>query len=213
MALTQVGGGAGELWLDEDAAALARIRTSPERAATLVGRYFDLEPPLGRERWEDRDLVADVPDVAQDVRSEQHGGAGRRDLADQLGRPDPGLARQRSQRQALGFDRVGGDQVELRPVAGGEQEFSDRRFRWMIANRGVDIVQPDLHYYGGMIRSLRVARMADVAGMPTTVHISGGFGFVYMLHFASVVKDPGRYQELCFLYQYESRQLSFESGC
>lgn len=81
------------------------------------------------------------------------------------------------------------------PVSGGEQEFSDRRFRWMIANRGVDIVQPDLHYYGGMIRSLRVARMADVADMPTTVHISGGFGFVYMLHFASVVKDPGRYQE------------------
>jgi L-alanine-DL-glutamate epimerase-like enolase superfamily enzyme len=81
------------------------------------------------------------------------------------------------------------------PVSGGEQEYSERRFRWMIANRGVDIVQPDLHYYGGMIRSLRVARMADVVDMPTTVHISGGFGFVYMLHFASVVKDPGRYQE------------------
>jgi L-alanine-DL-glutamate epimerase-like enolase superfamily enzyme len=81
------------------------------------------------------------------------------------------------------------------PVSGGEQEYSERRFRWMIANRGVDIVQPDLHYYGGMIRSLRVARMADVVEMPTTVHISGGFGFVYMLHFASVVKDPGRYQE------------------
>ncbi len=30
------------------------------------------------------------------------------------------------------------------PVAGGEQEFSQRRFRWMIANRGVDIVQPDI---------------------------------------------------------------------
>ncbi|MGH9855303.1 MAG: mandelate racemase/muconate lactonizing enzyme family protein, partial [Blastocatellia bacterium] len=44
------------------------------------------------------------------------------------------------------------------PVAGGEQEYSDWRFRWMIANRGVDIVQPDLHYYGGMIRSVRVAR-------------------------------------------------------
>jgi cytochrome P450 len=37
---------------------VARIRTSPERAATLVGRYLDLEPPIGRERWEDRDLVA-----------------------------------------------------------------------------------------------------------------------------------------------------------
>jgi L-alanine-DL-glutamate epimerase-like enolase superfamily enzyme len=81
------------------------------------------------------------------------------------------------------------------PVAGGEQEYSDWRFRWMIVNRGVDIVQPDLHYYGGMIRSLRVARMAAVAKMPTTVHISGGFGFVYMLHFASCVPDVGRYQE------------------
>jgi L-alanine-DL-glutamate epimerase-like enolase superfamily enzyme len=81
------------------------------------------------------------------------------------------------------------------PVAGGEQEFSDWRFRWSIGNRGVDIVQPDLHYYGGMIRSVRVARMAALAKMPTTVHISGGFGFVYMLHFASCVPDIGRYQE------------------
>ena len=81
------------------------------------------------------------------------------------------------------------------PVAGGEQEFSQRRFRWMIHNRGVDIVQPDLQYYGGMIRSIRVARMAAVAGMPTTVHISGGLGFVYMLHFASRTRDIGLYQE------------------
>lgn len=81
------------------------------------------------------------------------------------------------------------------PVAGGEQEYSDWRFRWMIANRGVDIVQPDLFYYGGMIRSIRVARMAQLAKMPTTVHLSGGFGFVYMLHFASCVADIGRYQE------------------
>lgn len=81
------------------------------------------------------------------------------------------------------------------PVSGGEQEYSERRFRWMIANRGVDIVQPDLHYYGGMVRSARVANMAELAGMPTTVHISGGFGFVYMLHFASRAKDIGRYQE------------------
>lgn len=81
------------------------------------------------------------------------------------------------------------------PVAGGEQEFSQRRFRWMIANRGVDIVQPDLQYYGGLIRSTRVARMAQLAGMPTTVHISGGFGFIYMLHFASFTPDIGLFQE------------------
>ena len=81
------------------------------------------------------------------------------------------------------------------PVAGGEQEYSQRRFRWAVYNRGVDIVQPDLHYYGGLIRSTRVARMAALAGMPTTVHISGGFGFVYMLHFASYTPDIGPYQE------------------
>ena len=81
------------------------------------------------------------------------------------------------------------------PVAGGEQEFSQRRFRWTIRNHAVDIVQPDLQYYGGLIRSTRVARMAALANMPTTVHISGGFGFVYMLHFASYTPDIGLYQE------------------
>jgi L-alanine-DL-glutamate epimerase-like enolase superfamily enzyme len=81
------------------------------------------------------------------------------------------------------------------PVALGEQEFSERRFRWVIEKHMADIVQPDLQYYGGLIRSLRVSRMADVAGMPTTPHISGGFGFVYMLHFCACAKDIGRYQE------------------
>jgi L-alanine-DL-glutamate epimerase-like enolase superfamily enzyme len=90
--------------------------------------------------------------------------------------------------------KVVADRLRL-PVAGGEQEYSDWRFRWMILNRGVDIVQPDLHYYGGMVRSIRVARMAQLAKMPTTVHISSGFGFVYMLHFASCVPDIGQYQE------------------
>ncbi len=81
------------------------------------------------------------------------------------------------------------------PIALGEQEYSEWRFRWTIANRVCDIVQPDLFYYGGLIRSLRVERMAALAKMPTTVHISGGFGFVYMLHFASVAGDIGKYQE------------------
>jgi L-alanine-DL-glutamate epimerase-like enolase superfamily enzyme len=86
------------------------------------------------------------------------------------------------------------DQLAI-PVAAGEQEFSDWRFRWTIANRGADIVQPDLFYYGGMIRSMRVARMANLAEMPTTVHISAGFGFVYMLQFASAAPRIGPYQE------------------
>ncbi len=81
------------------------------------------------------------------------------------------------------------------PVAGGEQEYSQWRFKWAIENRAVDIVQPDLHYYGGLIRSIRVSRMADVLNIPTTVHISGGFGFIYMLHFASRTPHIGGWQE------------------
>ena len=81
------------------------------------------------------------------------------------------------------------------PVACGEQEFSHYRFRWMIANHGADIIQPDLFYYGGLIRSIKVARMAAVAGLPMALHLSGGFGFVYVLHFASCVPNLAKYQE------------------
>lgn len=81
------------------------------------------------------------------------------------------------------------------PVAFGEQESSHWRFQWCIRNHVVDIVQPDLYYYGGMIRSARVARMAEEAAMATTVHLSGGFGFVYSLHFASCTPRIGPYQE------------------
>ena len=38
--------------------------------------------------------------------------------------------------------------------------------------------------------------MAEAAGIPCTVHISGGdLGYVYMLHFASCVPNAGPYQE------------------
>lgn len=81
------------------------------------------------------------------------------------------------------------------PIALGEQEFSQARFRWCIRERVADIMQPDLFYYGGLIRSIRVARMAQVRGMITTPHLSGGFGFVYSLHFASCVPNIGNWQE------------------
>jgi L-alanine-DL-glutamate epimerase-like enolase superfamily enzyme len=81
------------------------------------------------------------------------------------------------------------------PIALGEQESSHWRFQKMIRDGVADIVQPDLFYYGGLIRSIRVARMAESHGLPTTVHLSGGFGFVYSLHFASCVPKIGPWQE------------------
>lgn len=82
------------------------------------------------------------------------------------------------------------------PVAGGEQEFSLRRWMWMLANRGIDIAQPDLYYGGGMIRATRVARMAAAAGMPVVPHMSGGgLGYLDVVHFASWTPNIGPYME------------------
>jgi L-alanine-DL-glutamate epimerase-like enolase superfamily enzyme len=87
------------------------------------------------------------------------------------------------------------DQLPL-PVAGGEQESSLRRFRWMIEHKGVDVVQPDLFYFGGFVRSIRVARMAAAAGIPCTPHMSdGGLGYLYVAHYASCVPNAGPFQE------------------
>jgi L-alanine-DL-glutamate epimerase-like enolase superfamily enzyme len=82
------------------------------------------------------------------------------------------------------------------PIAGGEQESSLRRFRWMIEHAGVDVVQPDIFYFGGFIRSMRVARMAAAVGIPCTPHMSGGgLGYLYVAHFASCVPNAGPHQE------------------
>lgn len=82
------------------------------------------------------------------------------------------------------------------PIAGGEQEPSIHNFRWLVGNDALDIVQPDIFYFGGMIRSMRVARMAEAFGKECTPHISGsGLGYLYMLHFVSAVPNAGPYHE------------------
>lgn len=82
------------------------------------------------------------------------------------------------------------------PVAGGEQEFSLRRWQWAIQHRGLDIVQPDLHYGGGFIRATLVARMAAAAGMTVVPHMSGGgLGYLDVVQFASFTPNIGPFME------------------
>jgi L-alanine-DL-glutamate epimerase-like enolase superfamily enzyme len=83
------------------------------------------------------------------------------------------------------------------PISGGEQESSEYRFAWMIRNSALQIVQPDLHYYGGFVRATRVARMAATANLPITTHISSdNTGFAEMANFFSFTPNMGRFQEL-----------------
>lgn len=82
------------------------------------------------------------------------------------------------------------------PVAGGEQEYSLHGFRWLIANDGLQIVQPDNYYFGGMIRSMKVARMAQALGKDCTPHMSGGgLGYLYMMHFVSALPNASAHHE------------------
>ncbi len=82
------------------------------------------------------------------------------------------------------------------PVAGGEQEFSMRNWQWTIEHRGVDILQPDLHYGGGYIRATQVARMGALAGMQVVPHMSGGgLGYMDVVHFASFTPNIGPFME------------------
>jgi L-alanine-DL-glutamate epimerase-like enolase superfamily enzyme len=82
------------------------------------------------------------------------------------------------------------------PVSNGEQDNSFYGFRWLIANDGIDIVQPDNYYFGGLIRSMKVARMAAAFGKTIVPHMSGGgLGFLYNIQFVSAVPNAGEHHE------------------
>jgi len=104
------------------------------------------------------------------------------------------------------------------PIAGGEQEPGMHQFRWLIANNALDIVQPDMFYFGGMIRSMKVARMAEVFDKQCVPHISGsGLGYLYMMHFVSAVPNAGPFHEFKGFnrdipYECETSSLESEEG-
>lgn len=82
------------------------------------------------------------------------------------------------------------------PIANGEQDHSFYGFRWLIANDGLEIVQPDNYYFGGLIRSMKVARMAAAFGKSIVPHMSGGgLGYLYNIQFVSAVPNAGAHHE------------------
>ena len=107
------------------------------------------------------------------------------------------------------------------PMAGGEEEFGMHAFRYLIGNEVFQILQPDLFYFGGMIRTMQVARMVEAAGLQITPHISGGgLGFLYMLQMVSVCPAAYKYHEFKMfetpdangtIIPIESKGESFES--
>jgi L-alanine-DL-glutamate epimerase-like enolase superfamily enzyme len=104
------------------------------------------------------------------------------------------------------------------PVSNGEQDYSFYGFRWLIANDGIEIVQPDNYYFGGLIRSMKVARMAAAFGKSCVPHMSGGgLGWVYNIHFVSAVPNAGEHHEFKGLdthvqYECKTSPLTVDDG-
>lgn len=81
-------------------------------------------------------------------------------------------------------------------IAGGEQDTSAYRFGWIAENRALDVLQPDLYYNGGFIRCLKVARMAEKAGLQFSPHSPKTDPLAApMLHLMSVIPNSGGFQE------------------
>lgn len=97
------------------------------------------------------------------------------------------------------------DRTRLR-IAGGEQDGSMDRWRWYLEQRGLDILQPDFMYNGGMLRTLMVQRMAAAAGVPVAPHYPrNGMEMVELLHFAAHAPNLYGLQE----YRAKPRVLDF----
>jgi len=81
-------------------------------------------------------------------------------------------------------------------VSGGEQDNDLTSWKYMIKNRVVDIVQPDVSYVGGIERAMRVAKMAQEAGLPCTPHAANmSLVTVFTAHMLAAIENAGKYLE------------------
>ena len=81
-------------------------------------------------------------------------------------------------------------------VTGGEQDCEFTAWETMIDMRAVDVVQPDVMYLGGMLRTMHVCRMAEKAGLPVTPH-AANLSLVTMctMHLLRAIPNAGKYLE------------------
>ena len=82
------------------------------------------------------------------------------------------------------------------PVAGGEQDSSWPKWKWMLDGCALDIAQPDLSCNGGLSRSLRVAQFAATLGVSSAPHAPDcAMRALPALHFAAALEKPAPFLE------------------
>ena len=81
-------------------------------------------------------------------------------------------------------------------VTGGEQDCDLSTWRRMIELPAVDIVQPDVCYVGGMLRTMKVAALAAEAGLPCTPHCANlSMVTLFTMHLLRAIPNAGKYLE------------------
>lgn len=151
------------------------------------GRTEEIIPTMRRELGEDVDLLIDAnscysPDRAIEVGLilQDHGFC-------HFEEPCPywELEQTKQVTDALDID-----------VTGGEQDCDLPTWQRMIDMRAVNIVQPDILYLGGICRTLRVARMAETAGLPVTPHCANwSLVTLFTMHLLRALPNAGKYLE------------------
>jgi L-alanine-DL-glutamate epimerase-like enolase superfamily enzyme len=81
-------------------------------------------------------------------------------------------------------------------IASGEQDTSYYRFEWYCKNNGLDVLQPDTFYNGGIIRTLRVAQLCKQHNKHFAPHSPKADPLeAPFLHLMSVAPNVYGYQE------------------
>jgi L-alanine-DL-glutamate epimerase-like enolase superfamily enzyme len=97
-------------------------------------------------------------------------------------------------------------------VAIGEQETSMPKMEWIAKNKFFKLLQPDMMYFGGFTRVLRLARFAEKYGVAISPHSPrAGVLEAPKLHLSAILSNLGGFQEYKpenFLEKYTSPNCS-----
>jgi L-rhamnonate dehydratase len=77
--------------------------------------------------------------------------------------------------------------VPWMPIATGEDHHGRHAFRQLVEHRCVDVLQPDLHWCGGLSEAVKIYTIGEAAGLPTIPH--GGANSPYGQHFALAMPE------------------------
>lgn len=93
-------------------------------------------------------------------------------------------------------------------IATGECEQTRYGFRPLVESGGVDILQPDLAFCGGISEGLKIRALADSFGISVTPHAWGTWiGFAAALHFhATAPPNPGRHENHLYFLECDNSE-------